>query len=510
MPHRTEIKHFTTLPLPENLFYLSMTIGHALFAIATVYENSKYLELPYGRTLFGFTKDTYDTEWVKWTDELPLTVLTLLLHSVVFNLGSRVLNASTHGMLCLAFWTILHFALYSITTLFECFIFALVCLVTVHRLRRMEHTNCRLIGAALIWTYALIWLFMMNNTILVFDNWNASLLKAYKLFQIVSYSLVLIGEQDPLPSIRICSLELLAYCIYWPTSTILIVPYASFREQMTKRAPKLSPADKRRLLFMALRVAFWTVLAEISTAFLYQAAYMQNPDIMEDEFTSSWQYFSVAYTASQFFHTMYMSIFGIPALFASLDGLSTISFPPICTAHASLFSKVWRYFDRGLYAFLSIHLFRPIARVSDELGLSYRILGRLLAGATAFVFVYLWHGASVSYYRWAMLNMLEFSLELFGRAVWNHFDLHEQLSSHLSQRNIRRLVCLFHVPCLFISFASITYFFGTHNGATGDLIWKVFFTDRLFQLTWSGLYSIFFLYCHAQTCYELDEWVGFR
>lgn len=135
MRPQSAAKAFIPLPLPECLFYLSMTIGHALFAVFTVYEISKNLELSNGEKLFGFQKDTYDTEWMEWTRELPRTFLALLLHSIVFNLGGRVLDASKHRLLCLIFWTALHFACYSISTLLECFFFAIICLVTTHMLR---------------------------------------------------------------------------------------------------------------------------------------------------------------------------------------------------------------------------------------------------------------------------------------------------------------------------------------------------------------------------------------
>jgi hypothetical protein len=60
---------------------------------------------------------------------------------------------------------------------------------------------------------------------------------------------------------------------------------------------------------------------------------------------------SIVYVAGQLFHLKYTIIFGLPSLFAKLDGMTPPE-PPICISRVSNYSDMWRYFDRGLYNFL--------------------------------------------------------------------------------------------------------------------------------------------------------------
>lgn len=55
--------------------------------------------------------------------------------------------------------------------------------------------------------------------------------------------------------------------------------------------------------------------------------------------------------AGQFFHIKYVIIFGVPRLFATIDGMRPPG-PPICISRVSKYSQMWRYFDHGLYEFL--------------------------------------------------------------------------------------------------------------------------------------------------------------
>ncbi|VDL68473.1 unnamed protein product [Nippostrongylus brasiliensis] len=51
------------------------------------------------------------------------------------------------------------------------------------------------------------------------------------------------------------------------------------------------------------------------------------------------------------FFLKYVVLFGFPALFAYIDGMRPPA-PPICISRVSLYSRMWRHFDVGLYQFL--------------------------------------------------------------------------------------------------------------------------------------------------------------
>uniref|UniRef100_A0A914RCM3 Secreted protein n=1 Tax=Parascaris equorum TaxID=6256 RepID=A0A914RCM3_PAREQ len=55
------------------------------------------------------------------------------------------------------------------------------------------------------------------------------------------------------------------------------------------------------------------------------------------------------------FFWKYVIIFGVPSWFALVDGMTPPK-PPICISRVSRYSRMWRYFDRGLYQFLKIQV----------------------------------------------------------------------------------------------------------------------------------------------------------
>lgn len=81
----------------------------------------------------------------------------------------------------------------------------------------------------------------------------------------------------------------------------------------------------------------------------------------------------------------YVVIFGLPAVFALLDGMQP-PLSPICISRVALYSKIWRGFDRGLYSFFKTYIFLPICAPN------FTILSRIIGVFVSYLFVLIWHG----------------------------------------------------------------------------------------------------------------------
>lgn len=140
---------------------------------------------------------------------------------------------------------------------------------------------------------------------------------------------------------------------------------------------------------------------------------------------------SIAYIVGQFFHTKYTIIFGIPRLFASLDGMSPPG-APICISRVSKYSQMWRYFDHGLYDFLKNQVYLPLLIVptienDTKRTLFLLNLRRFGAMVTVFLFVLIWHGLTSPYLYWVVLSAAELCVERVAGAFsksqfWKRFS----------------------------------------------------------------------------------------
>ncbi len=199
---------------------------------------------------------------------------------------------------------------------------------------------------------------------------------------------------------------------------------------------------------------------------------------------------SIAFISGQFFHTKYIGIFGFPTVFAKLDGMAP-PWPPICISRVALYSRMWRYFDRGLYSFLREMLYLPLV------GTSGAFLRRTLATAVCFGFVWLWHGATNYYFVWVGLNFIEVMLENAAKEIYKLPSVRMWFDSHLSPTNFRRFTAVLQVPCVAFGIFSIFYFIGGYE--IGHLISGSF----VFQ-GWPWAYLLSLGYPFAQCCIEIE------
>lgn len=244
--------------------------------------------------------------------------------------------------------------------------------------------------------------------------------------------------------------------------------------------------------YSRFRVAFWTCVNDLVLHYLFFNAIFQDPFVLERvKLVSLPQLASIAFISGQFFHTKYIAIFGFPSVVAKLDGMVP-PWPPICISRVSLYSRMWRYFDRGLYSFLREMLYIPIV------GSSGSFMRRTIATAVCFAFVWLWHGATNYYLVWVVLNFLEVMMENAAKEIYKVPSVRLWLDRQLSPTNFRRFTAVLQIPCVAFGIFSIFYFIGGYE--SGRLISKAFVFNG-----WPFMYLLGLGYAFCHCCIELEH-----
>uniref|UniRef100_A0A915ECZ8 Uncharacterized protein n=1 Tax=Ditylenchus dipsaci TaxID=166011 RepID=A0A915ECZ8_9BILA len=170
-----------------------------------------------------------------------------------------------------------------------------------------------------------------------------------------------------------------------------------------------------------------------------------------------------------FFHLKYVVIFGLPAVFARLDNMQPPK-GPICISRVGLYSKIWRGFDRGLYAFFKEYIFIPIC--APSFSLARKIV-------------------------WIGLNIIELFVEFGGKALYTIPSIKQLRQDHLSDPNFRRVLAALQILPFAFGLYSNFYFLGG-----SEIGWM--FVDRIFlqetvTLRWPFflLITIGYFYMHV-------------
>nr|CAD2146504.1 unnamed protein product [Meloidogyne enterolobii] len=191
---------------------------------------------------------------------------------------------------------------------------------------------------------------------------------------------------------------------------------------------------------------------------------------------NNYELVSIAYVAGQLFHLKYYLIFGIPSIFAKIDGMQPNP-SPICISHVAKYSQMWRYFDRGLYLFLKNQLYIQLINYQfnckyQKLNfyLNFPIFRKILATLSVFIFVLIWHGFNSNFCWWVSLSAFGLFIErlansnifLFNKFIQKNILLKMSLAANI------RLKAIFMLTTLIPGIFGIFFFLG--HGLIGNYI----------------------------------------
>uniref|UniRef100_A0A915NU63 Uncharacterized protein n=1 Tax=Meloidogyne floridensis TaxID=298350 RepID=A0A915NU63_9BILA len=131
--------------------------------------------------------------------------------------------------------------------------------------------------------------------------------------------------------------RMLFYTFYQPFLFSLIVLYPEFERQYAEINAK--QRNWTKIIFKCFRVAFWWAICELCLHFVYFGSIALDTEFMQK--LPKDQFVSIGMAIGAFFHLKYVVIFGLPAIFALIDGMEPPD-GPICISRVSLYSKIWR------------------------------------------------------------------------------------------------------------------------------------------------------------------------
>ncbi|VDP02394.1 unnamed protein product [Heligmosomoides polygyrus] len=491
---RPERVIFSYPALPEIKLCLAIVFGAMFYGIYCVFKASQEYEWTMGDygvlsslPFYGpVMKDNTSWEWASWSPFALRYLPVFLAHTVLFNLGSRFLPE-------------LYFTIaYTLLSMASCIYYFTPFLVAISIAQgTMMFAACHIYKRQLtIWISSLPLLYyMMHQTASTSDN-------PFLIYTFVSYSMLsyvsycmdtlngpVIKEYSTLPK---SYLRMMFYTFYQPYLFSLIVLYADFERQLAERSKK-TREWKASALF-ALRIAFWWAAVEVALHFLYYETILRRTDyaasLPKDTF------FALGASLGVFFHLKYVVIFGLPSIFARFDNMDPLP-GPICISRVTLFSKVWREFDRGLYQFFKQYIFVPIC--APTFSLPRKVFGVLVS----YSFVLLWHGVYHHNIVWISLNIVALLLEMSAKSLYTVDFVRQAREKTISDVNFRRILAPLHiVPFAFGLYSNIYFLGGSETGAS---FVRRIYDEETVTLRWPFFLLITLGYFYAHVCMEVDR-----
>ncbi|KIH58632.1 MBOAT family protein [Ancylostoma duodenale] len=304
----------------------------------------------------------------------------------------------------------------------------------------------------------------------------------------------------------------LVYLSYLPYSMTLIVLFDDFIVQLERRLLQKdnysSHVDLRSVAFFGFRLVLWYFVFEFILHFIYVHSLFSSPFAVIHRL-STYEKCAVAYVTGQLFHVKYVVIFGLPALFAYVDGMRPPP-PPICISRVSRYSRMWRHFDAGLYQFLKNQVYIPLLKAELPTALAIiRNLGTLVA---VFGVVLAWHGTRTHYICWVLLSAIELIIEKIGKAIWDTTSFQEFRKS-IGEVNTRRVIAVAMIATVMPGIFGVFFFLGVEG--VGSTLFetllvkgaKEFFTGKLDPNSTGFAFAHMLLlgYFYNNVCLDFEE-----
>uniref|UniRef100_A0AC35FXC0 Uncharacterized protein n=1 Tax=Panagrolaimus sp. PS1159 TaxID=55785 RepID=A0AC35FXC0_9BILA len=282
-----------------------------------------------------------------------------------------------------------------------------------------------------------------------------------------------------------------------PYQISVIVIYPEFEKQLKLR--KTEPRNWKKTLIFIARIAFWWALTEAILYFFYFEAMLTDYHfafkLPKNEFVT------LGMAMGSFFHLKYVVIFGYQAVFARLDNMRPPD-GPICISRVALYSKIWRAFDRGLYAYFKEYIFIPICAPT------FSIPRKIFGVFASYTFVLIWHGFQHHNIVWIGLNIIELFLEYSAKILYSNPSVQMWREKRISDVNFRRILGWLQVVCFAVGLYSNFYFLG--GSQVGQMFVQRIFWEETWTLRWPFFLLITLGYFYMQVAMEVDRNASLR
>uniref|UniRef100_A0A915IYG1 Protein-cysteine N-palmitoyltransferase Rasp n=1 Tax=Romanomermis culicivorax TaxID=13658 RepID=A0A915IYG1_ROMCU len=490
---------YPSLPRWETVYYYLFGVGIFVYAWYRVYAASReykwdgwygmYENTPYSPVLGpGWKKDVTNFEWRKWVPYAKSALPWFLGHSLLFNFLSLILKKNVWSIVMFIYWLIANIYIFDSILLAASMTsgFLVYCTMRLTRWR------------TLVWAISVIFLYLSLNHVDFFHRprcyYIGVMFLSYKMLQYISFNLEectngRVENENFFQGLY----HMFWYAFYLPYSSSLIVIYKRFPEEMKQRFIKKRRSSE--ILWFAARIVFWYFFIDHFFLYvMYHDALILDRDVLSS--VSEDTLVSIAYATGQFFQMKYVVIFGLPAIFAKLDNMSPLK-GPICIARVSLYSKIWRSFDRGLYQFFKEYIFLPICRPTFS-------LWRVVSGVfVSYGFVLVWHGLTHQYIVWIILNISELFVEQLAKRFYSIPTVNQWRKKKFRDQVFRRILAVLQITPLAFGLYAIFYFLADSN--SGYIIVDRIFWQETVNLRWPFFLLLFVGYHFNQMCMDVEK-----
>ncbi|CAD5221141.1 unnamed protein product [Bursaphelenchus okinawaensis] len=433
----------------ELYFYFAVWIVHSFISIILAYQsssqvglwfNSALRESPYRYLGVSAIVDDSDTEWLLFRVSLPNYIIIYTLHSLIFSLVKSRLSQKHQPFILVPLWMVLMVQGHSWPCFWICLTLAVITTLIVG--------YCR--NELMAWVICVVFVLNSGPQYIPYSMDPGVYYREYQMYvytavKILNFNIYLCRNKNIniTPTLLTLFTE---YLLYPPFCSTLIVLFDDFQKQRYNE----KKFNIKTTVCLAMRLVFWFSIIEMALHFLRFNAFFNAP-FTTMKHLHNYKVVSIAYLAGQYFHTKYVVIFGVARLYAHIDGIT----PPksaICISRVTKYSRMWRYFDRGLYQFLKHQLYIPfLGSGSGKL----LMLRRFVAMVAVFGFVLCWHGLNANYGYWVLLSAIELIIERIGLAFYQS-KTGTNLRKRLGEANFSRLsaVCCISnvIPGIFGAF----------------------------------------------------------
>ena len=240
------------------------------------------------------------------------------------------------------------------------------------------------------------------------------------------------------------------------------------------------------------RYVFWWWVAELSLHFFHGSALRYHPHLVEKQ--DAWTVAGIGLSLSQFFHLKYVIFYGIPRVFAVEDGITDAPPHPKCIMRIHRYREMWRAFDCGLYEFLKLYIYLPLAAWSTSWS------AKLLSSTVVFLYVFLWHGLMRVIALWALCNYVSVTVESMAEALGRAPAYQSLERRWLSPRGVRRFHAVLNSPLFLASILSNFYFL------VGEPVTDLCVQRAFFNWPIGTPLVLFFVFSGCQFCMEVRIW----
>lgn len=492
---------YPALGFYETTFYFVFNFLTIIYAWYQVYCASRDYEWDGGWSMYDYStipflgrrkKDITNYEWRMYIPYAAKILPWLAGHSVLFNVSEKFLSQTVWSVCMLIYWLSACLYMYEWILL----IATLICAITVYTVMRLTKNKIA------IWTVSLVMLYVtLNNPSYIprpINYYSTIAFLCYKLLQYISFS---IEECDSPRAENGTFLKgfynMFWYAFYLPYLNGLIVLYRNFPNQIEQRPNR--NRDFKKTLWFGFRILFWYLFIEFILHILYFNAIMSDPDYLY--LLSKDTLVTIGYAAGAMFQLKYVIIFGMPTFFAKLDKMQPLD-TPTCINRITLYSKIWRNFDRGLYLFFKEYIFLPICR--PTFSLPRKIFGVFVS----YGFVLMWHGFQRHYVIWILLNIAEIFMETIAKVLYTVPSIRAWRESHLSDRNFRRILAFVQL-CPF-AFGLYAIFYFLSDAEVGYVFVDQIFWKETVTLRWPFFLLLAVGYPFSHVCIDVDRWMNAR